>query len=275
MDARFDYIRSLLRTDAGIVLDDGKDYLIEARLGPVARTAGLASIDALVQQLKSTRSTALHRTVIEALTTNETSFFRDHDPFEVLKRSVLPELIKARAQTRELRIWCAASSTGQEPYSLSMLIREHFPELATWKVTQLATDLNLQVLERARKGRFSQLEVNRGLPVQLLLKYFTKQGLEWQLKPEICSMVTFEPLNLVGVWPPTMGMFDLIFIRNVMIYFDVPAKQQILGRIHRMLRPDGYLFLGAAETTINLDHRFVRAPYERSGCYRHAAPIAA
>jgi len=268
-------VRTLLRTEAGIVLDEGKDYLIESRLGPVARVNGYASIEDLEARLRATRGTDLHRTVIEALTTNETSFFRDHDPFEVLRKDILPALIEARRSTRELRIWHAASSTGQEPYSMSILLREHFPDLATWKVTQLATDINLQVLERARKGTFTQLEVNRGMPVQLLLKYFTKHGLEWQLKPEICSMVQFESLNLNGAWPVTMGMFDIVFIRNVMIYFDVKAKQQILGRIHKLLRSDGYLMLGAVETTINLDERFVRAPYDKSGCYRPAVAKAA
>lgn len=275
MSGRFDYVRTLLRTDAGIVLDEGKDYLIESRLAPVAKASGCASIEDLEAKLRTTRGTDLHRRVIEALTTNETSFFRDHDPFEVLRKDIVPALIEARRPSKELRIWYAASSTGQEPYSMSILLREHFPELATWKITQLATDINLQVLDRARKGVFTQLEVNRGMPVQLLLKYFTKHGLEWQLNPEICSMVQFEPLNLNGAWPIGMGPFDIVFIRNVMIYFDVKAKQQILGRIHKVLRPDGYLMLGAVETTINLDERFVRAPYEKSGCYRPAVAKAA
>lgn len=271
---RYEYVREFLRNEAGIVLDSGKDYLIEARLGPVAKAEGHDSIDAFVRALKAARPGEMHRKLVEALTTHETSFFRDFDPFEVLRHKILPDLIAARRSTRELRIWYAASSTGQEPYSVSILMREHFPELATWKITQVATDLSRAVLAKAREGRYSQLEVNRGMPAPLLLKYFKKHGLEWQLNDEIRSMVRFDELNLNATWP-RMGPFDMVFIRNVMIYFDVPAKQAILRRIHDLLPSDGYLFLGAVESTINLDDRFVRAPYERSGCYRRAAVAAA
>ena len=213
--------------------------------------------------------------MVDALTTNETTFFRDVEPFELLRTELLPALIKTRQLSKRLSIWYAASSTGQEPYSVSMLIREHFPELASWTIDQVATDLSRPVLDRARAGAYSQLEVNRGLPVKLLVRYFDKRGLEWQLKDHIRSMVNFQELNLNGVWPwPCLPQFDIVFIRNVMIYFDVPDKQKILGRIYDRLRPDGYLFLGAAETTMNLDDRFTRLPVNRAGCYKPIRPKA-
>lgn len=272
MDSSFDFVRSFVRTEAGIVLDAGKEYLVESRLAPIVRSEGLPSLDALVQTLRAGRKTELHRKVVDALTTNETTFFRDIEPFELLRTELLPALIKTRQLSKRLSIWYAASSTGQEPYSVSILIREHFPELANWKIEQVATDLSRPALERARAGRYSQLEVNRGMPAKLLLRYFDKQGLEWQLKDEIRSMVTYQELNLNGNWPwPRLPQFDIVFIRNVMIYFDVPDKQKILGRIYDMLRPDGYLFLGAAETTLNLDERFVRIPANRAGCYKPTA----
>jgi chemotaxis protein methyltransferase CheR len=255
--------------DAGIVLEPGKEYLVEARLAPVARREGCASIDALVAKLRLKGSQDLRRMVLDAMTTNETTFYRDIEPFVVLEKHILPALITARRAKRQLRIWYAASSTGQEPYSVSMLIHEKFPELLKWKLDQFATDISSEALARARLGRYSQLEVNRGLPARLLPKYFAKLGQQWQLSDEIRKMVQFEPLNLNAHWPPGVaGTFDLVFIRNVMIYFDVAAKKRILGAIYDRLAPDGMMFLGAAETTFNLDDRFARANYERAGCYR-------
>ncbi len=266
MNASFEYVREFVRTEAGIVVEAGKEYLVDARLTPVARNAGFTSIDALVDKLKTTRATELHRKVVDAMTTNETSFFRDVDPFEVLRTDILPALIKARQLTKRLTIWYAATSTGQEPYSVSMLIREHFPELATWTIDQIGTDISRPALDKTRSGRYSQLEVNRGLPAKLLVKYFDKHGLEWQLKDSIRSMLRTQELNLNGPWP-NFPKFDIVFIRNVMIYFDIPAKQRILGRIYDLMPKDGYLFLGAAETTINIDERFERMPINRAGCY--------
>lgn len=272
MNTSFDFVRDFVRTEAGIVLDAGKEYLVDSRLTPIVRKEGLASIDALVQTLRTTRQTELHRKVIDALTTNETTFFRDNDPFELLKSDIIPKLIEARRVSKRLSIWYAASSTGQEPYSVSIILREHFPELASWNIEQLGTDLCRGALDRARAGKYSQLEVNRGMPAKLLLKYFDKRGLEWQLKDSITSMVTYQEMNLNGRWPwPAIPRFDIVFIRNVMIYFDVADKQKILKRIYDLLRPDGYLFLGAAETTLNLDERFVRVPVNRAGCYRPTA----
>lgn len=267
MDTTFDYVREFVRAEAGIVLEPGKEYLVESRLAPLVRSEGLSSIDALVQTLRSSRQTELHRKVVDAMTTNETTFFRDIEPFELLRTTLLPRLIQARRVSKRLTIWYAASSTGQEPYSVSILLREHFPELRDWTIEQVATDISRKALERARAGRYSQLEVNRGMPAKLLLRYFEKQGLEWQLKDDIRSMVSFHEMNLNAAWS-RIPSCDIVFIRNVMIYFDVPAKQKILSRIHDLLRPDGYLFLGAAETTMNLDDRFVRMPVNRAGCYQ-------
>ncbi len=266
MDTSFDYVREFVRTEAGIVVEPGKEYLVESRLAPIARSEGFASIDAMVGKLKGTRSTELHRKVVDAMTTNETSFYRDVAPFDLLRTTILPALIQARKSTRRLSIWYAATSTGQEPYSVSMLIREHFPELDTWQIEQIGTDISRPALERARQGRYSQLEVNRGLPAKLLLKYFDKHGLEWQLKDSVRGMLKTQELNLNGLWP-RFPQFDIVFIRNVMIYFDVPAKQRILRRIYDLMPSDGYLFLGAAETTLNIDERFVRMPANRAGCY--------
>ncbi|MGE3177745.1 MAG: protein-glutamate O-methyltransferase CheR [Vicinamibacterales bacterium] len=267
MDTSFDYVRDFVKNEAGIVLDAGKEYLVESRLAPLVRSEGLASIEALVQALRASRQTDLHRKVVDAMTTNETTFFRDVEPFELLRKELLPTLIQSRKLSKRLSIWYAASSTGQEPYSVSILIREHFPELSDWKIEQVATDISRKALDRAKAGRYSQLEVNRGMPAQLLLRYFEKHGLEWQLKESIRSMVDYREMNLNSMWP-RLPSFDIVFIRNVMIYFDVPAKQKILSRIYDLLRPDGYMFLGAAETTLNLDERFQRLPANRAGCYR-------
>lgn len=273
MDTSFDYVRDFVKNEAGIVLDAGKEYLVESRLTPIVRAEGLASIDALVQALRVSRKTELHRKVVEAMTTNETTFFRDVEPFELLRKELLPTLIQTRKLSRRLNIWYAASSTGQEPYSVSILIREHFPELLDWKIEQIGTDICRKALDRAKAGRYSQLEVNRGMPAQLLLRYFDKRGLEWELKESIRSMVDFREMNLNAPWP-RLPQFDIVFVRNVMIYFDVPAKQKILSGIYDLLRPDGYMFLGAAETTLNLDERFVRVPANRAGCYKPVAKTA-
>ncbi len=263
----FDYIRTLVHDQAAIVLDPGKEYLVESRLTPLASREGYLGIGDLVANLRRGMPSTLKKKVVDAMTTNETSFFRDHEPFEVLKKTILPELIKARAATRQLNIWCAASSTGQEPYSVAMMIRENFPELATWKIFYLATDIAGDVLERARAGRYTQLEVNRGLPVSYLVKYFDKKGTEWQLNDKIRDMVQIQKLNLIRPWP-LLPPLDIVMIRNVLIYFDPETKKKILQQIHSLLRPDGSLFLGGAETTLNLDARFKRMPYERAGCYR-------
>ncbi|HUY88139.1 MAG TPA: protein-glutamate O-methyltransferase CheR [Pirellulales bacterium] len=264
--ADFDFIRNLVRDRAAIVLEQEKHYLIETRLQMLAKTDGFPTVSHLMAEVRSGKPN-VHTRVVEAMTTNETSFFRDLEPFEALRKLVLPELMSRREQQRKLRFWCAASSTGQEPYSIAMLLRDHQPSLKDWQVQIQASDLANPVLDRARRAAFSQLEVNRGLPAILLCKYFLKQGTEWLLKDEIRSMVEFFQMNLIAPWPVLPAM-DVIFLRNVLIYFDVATKQQILARVRKTLRPDGFLFLGGAETTMNLDDSFERVAYARSGCYR-------
>lgn len=265
--AEFDYVRDLVRQRAAIVLDPGKEYLVESRLGQLARQQGIESISVLVEQLRRPNAAELESQVVEAMTTNETSFYRDIHPFEALRTTVLPELIKRRSSERILNIWSAACSTGQEPYTIAMLIKEHFPEIAGWTVRILATDLSTEVLDKAREGRYAQIEVNRGLPAPLLVKYFDRAGMGWQVKPDLKRMVDFRPMNLITPWP-SLARMDLVFLRNVLIYFDVDTKRQILGRVAQHLRPDGYLFLGAAETTVNVHDGFERVQIEKAGCYR-------
>jgi chemotaxis protein methyltransferase CheR len=201
------------------------------------------------------------------MVTTETSFFRDVHPFETLRTTVLPDLLRRRRAERRLGVWCAACSTGQEPYSFALLVREHFSELAGWRVDILATDLSADVLARARAGRYGQIEVNRGLPAALLVKYFRQHGATWELNEDVRRMVEFRELNLTRPWP-ALPPADLIFLRNVMIYFDVETKRSILGRAARALRPNGYLLLGGAETTLNLCDSFRRAEHLKGGFHQ-------
>jgi chemotaxis protein methyltransferase CheR len=263
----FDYIRRLVREASAIVLDEGKAYLVESRLGPLARREGIGSIHDLVERLQAERVGGLRQKVVEAMTTNETSFFRDLHPFEALKKAVVPERIAKAESTRQLDVWCAAASTGQEPYTIAMVLREYFPALANWTLRFLATDIAEDVLAKARLGRYSQFEVNRGLPATLLVKYFKKVGVEWHLSEPIRSMVEFRQMNLAMAWP-TLPKMDIIFIRNVLIYFDVEMKRAILRKARGLLKPGGYLFLGGAETTLNLDEGFERLQIDKAGCYR-------
>jgi chemotaxis protein methyltransferase CheR len=266
-DQDFEVVRKLLLERTAIVLEPGKEYLVETRLSPLVRQLKLNSLEELVTRLRSQADNGLHRQFVEAMVITESLFFRDHHPFEALRRTVLPDLMNRRRSERKLNIWCAASSTGQEPYSLALLLREHFPELAGWKISLLASDISREVLARAREGRYKQIEVNRGLPASLLVKYFEQHGTDWQLKPYIRQMVDFQEINLAQGWPvlPTM---DLILIRNVMIYFEVDTKKKILGKVARLLRPDGYLLLGGAETTLNLDDSYRRVEPLKAGFYQ-------
>ncbi len=257
--ADIDFVRELVRREAAIVLDESKGYLIDARLSPVSRRAGLESISALVELLKRGES-ELQTLVVEALTTNETSFFRDVHPFEALSSEVLPTLARTRAATRSLRIWSAASSTGQEAYTIAMVI-DRMPEFAGWNVQILGTDLSEGVLAQAREGRYAQLEVNRGLPMNMLTRYFDRDGIAWRVKPELKKMVDFKKMNLVHPWPPAMR-FDIVFLRNVLIYFDTATKQMLLDRVLKVLPPDGYLFVGGTEMIAGAHDGFVQ---ERSG----------
>ncbi len=263
----FDFIRQFLLQRSAIALDAGKEYLVEARVVPVLRKYKLTTIGELVALLRSPSGGAAERDLVDALTTNETYFFRDIHPFNALRLTVLPSLIQKRTATRRLNIWCAASSTGQEPYTIAMILREYFPALRGWDVRILATDLANHVLARAIEGKYNQIEVNRGLPAPLLLKYFKQEGPWWQISEELRKMITFRKLNLAEAWsvPPPV---DLVFIRNVLIYFNVEMKKNILERIKRLLAPDGYLFLGSAETTVNLESAFKAVHINNTNCYQ-------
>jgi chemotaxis protein methyltransferase CheR len=265
-DQDYDFLRKLIRDRSAIVLDDDKRYLVESRLTPLVRKHELGTIGGLVEKLRSQQPNGLHQRVIESMVTTESSFFRDLHPFVSIRKAVIPELARKRASERTLNIWCAACSTGQEPYSLAMLFREYLPELAGWKINILATDLSRDVLDRAREGRFGQIEVNRGLPAALLIKYFDQHGTTWQLKAEIRAMVEFREINLAQPWA-FMPRMDLVLLRNVMIYFDVDTKKAILSRLARVLRPDGYLLLGGAETTLFLDDSYRRVEEFSPGFY--------
>lgn len=269
--AEYDYLRQFLKSRSGLVLSNEKQYLIESRLLPVARKAGLQSIAALVAKLKEPRETVLAEAVVEAMTTNESFFYRDKTPFEHFTQMMIPEMLKARAAQKKIRIWCAAASTGQEPYTLAMCLKEMESKLAGWRIEILGTDISNEVLDRAKAGTYTQFEVQRGLPIQLLLKYFTQQGESWTISPQLRSMVQWRKFNLLDSFA-SFGQFDIVFCRNVLIYFDQPTKVDILGRISKVLAPDGYLVLGAAETVVGLTDAFKPAP-DRRGLYVPAAAI--
>jgi chemotaxis protein methyltransferase CheR len=251
----FDYLRQMLRESSGLVLSAEKQYLAESRLLPVARKHRLGTLTELVGKLKTDGAAPLATEVVEAMTTNETFFFRDKIPFEHFRDTVMPALIATHSYRRRIRIWCAAAASGQEPYSLAMLLREMNQQLAGFRIEILATDLSNEMLEKARAGIYSQFEVQRGLPIQQLVKYFTQVGETWQIAPEIRAMVSFRPLNLLHDFGH-LGSFDLIFCRNVLIYFDQPTKIGVLDRLARVIEPDGFLVLGAAETVIGLTAAF-------------------
>jgi chemotaxis protein methyltransferase CheR len=257
----FDYLRKLLRERSGLVLSAEKQYLAESRLLPVARRHGLGTVAELCGKLKLS-TPALANEVVEAMTTNETFFFRDKIPFEHVRDTVMPALIAARAREKRIRIWCTAASTGQEPYSLAMTLKAMNAQLACYRIDILATDLSGEVLERAKNGIYSQFEVQRGLPIQLLVKYFAQVGECWQIAPEMRGMVAFRPLNLLNDFSP-LGTFDLVFCRNVLIYFDQPTKTGVLDRLARQMPDDGFLVLGAAETVVGLTDAFKPMPDKR------------
>jgi len=260
----YDFLRKILKERSGLDLSADKQYLVESRLIPLARRAGLPGIAELVAKIKA-GAEALTSDVVEAMTTNETFFFRDKIPFDHLRETILPALVQARASRRSLRIWCAASSTGQEPYSIAMCVKE-FAGLAGWRVEIIGTDLSQEVLEKSKAGLYSQFEVQRGLPIQMLVKYFTQTGELWQLNGDIRAMVQHRKLNLLQDFSH-LGTFDVIFCRNVLIYFDQDAKASIFDRLSRMLEPDGVLALGAAESVVGISDAFKPYP-DRRGLYR-------
>jgi chemotaxis protein methyltransferase CheR len=251
----YDFLRKCLKERSGLVLSAEKQYLVESRLLSVARKAGFGGLGELVDALRRGNSEALATAVVEAMTTNETFFFRDRNPFDNFRSTVLPALLAARRSSRVIRIWCAAASTGQEPYSLAMSLRDMDRDLAGWRVEVIATDLSNEALEKARQGIYSQFEVQRGLPIQRLVKYFTQVGDMWRIAPEIRAMVKYQQVNLLADFRH-LGVFDLIFCRNVLIYFDQDTKIDVLNRLADVIADDGYLVLGAAETVIGLTDSF-------------------
>jgi chemotaxis protein methyltransferase CheR len=265
--SEFSYLCELVKNSTAIALDVQREYLMEARLAGIAQQEGFRNVSELLTRVRSGGSNQLQWKVVEAMTTNETSFFRDVKPFEALRQVVFPALMKARQNERKLSIWCAACSSGQEPYTIGLMLREHFPELMNWKVTILATDISTDMLEKSKSGRYTQLEVNRGLPATYLVKYFKKVGVDWQIDESILKMVDVRRMNLSVAWP-LMPPIDLVMLRNVMIYFPVETKKQILKNMRSVLRPDGYLFLGTAETTINLDSNFTCESFKNVSYYR-------
>jgi chemotaxis protein methyltransferase CheR len=251
----YDYLRRCLKDRSGLVLSADKQYLVESRLLPVARKAGLANMGELVRELMLGRDDTLMTAVVEAMMTNETFFFRDKIPFDQFRSTIMPALIAARRNSRTIRIWCAAASTGQEPYSLAMCLHAMQHEIAGWRIELVATDLSNDVLEKARQGIYSQFEVQRGLPIQLLIKHFTQVGELWQIAPELRAMVKYRQFNLLTEFAQ-FGLFDVIFCRNVLIYFDLQTKVDVLNRLARVTASDGYLVLGAAETVVGLVDSF-------------------
>ena len=261
----YDYLRKLLREHSGLDLSADKQYLIESRLLPLSRNSGLSGISELVKKMKD-GSSSITAQVVEAMTTNETFFFRDKVPFDHFSDSIMPAILRARASRRSVRIWCAAGSTGQEPYSLAMSLKEMSAALVGWRIEILTTDLSQDVLEKSRTGIYSQFEVQRGLPVQMLVKYFKQTGEFWQINPDIRAMVQHRQLNLLHDFSQ-FGPFDVIFCRNVLIYFEQDTKTGIFNRLAKVIEPDGFLVLGAAETVVGLTEVF-KPLSDRRGIYR-------
>lgn len=269
----FGFIAQLLYQRSGLVITQEKAYLLESRLNPVARKWDLDGVDQLIHALRTKKDERLAVDVTEAMTTNESFFFRDIRPFEQFKDIVLPHLLEARAARKQIRIWSAACSSGQEPYTLAMMLKDEATRLAGWRVEILATDLSHEILKKAREGLYSQFEVQRGLPITLLMKYFTQEGEKWRISEDIRRMVTYKPFNLLDN-PSTLGQFDVVFCRNVLIYFDQATKSQVLARIAQIMPADGYLYLGGAETVLGISDAFEVVPGQR-GVYRLSAGGAA
>jgi chemotaxis protein methyltransferase CheR len=270
-EREFDQVRKLLRQHSGMELKPGKEYLVQTRLQPIVADLGLTSVADLICALRQPSSNGLMRRVVEAMVITETSFFRDAHAFDALRQQVVPDLVERRQRERRLRIWSAACSTGQEPYSVAMILREQVAELARWDMTLLATDVSQEVLQQARHGRYNQLEIKRGLSAPQLRRHFRRHVGNWEIKPELRQMVRFDTLNLARPWPHLPRM-DLILLRNVMIYFDTSTKREVLRRVAEQLRPDGYLLLGGAERTFNLSDSFRRIGELKTGIYQLTRP---
>ncbi len=258
----FEFISELLKKRSGLVLTSEKFYLLESRLMPVARKHGLKGLDELILAVRGDNGGALTVDVTEAMTTNESFFFRDNKPFDMFRDQILPPLIESRAARKSFRIFCAAASSGQEPYSLAMILKEAATQLQGWRVEIIGTDISTEILEKAKAGLYSQFEVQRGLPIQLLVKYFEKKDDQWQISQELRDMVTYKEYNLLNDLKP-LGYFDVVFCRNVLIYFDRETKSMVLDNIANLMPDDGILFLGGAETVLGISERFKPIPEQR------------
>ncbi len=258
----FDFVARMLKERSGLVITRDKAYLLESRLMPLARKRGLKGLEELVGAMKGSRDEGLMRDVTEAMTTNESFFFRDIKPFDQFREVVLPHLLQSRAAKKSFRIWSAACSSGQEAYSLAMIIKEEGAKLAGWRIEIVGTDISQEVLDKAKAGLYSQFEVQRGLPIQLLVKYFKKKDESWQIDPALRAMVQFREFNLLHDLRG-LGQFDVVFCRNVLIYFDQPTKTRVLEAISKQMPDDGFLYLGGAETVLGISDRFKPIPSQR------------
>ncbi len=263
----FKFFSDLVKQSSGIALSKGKEYLLESRLSELVKVLGLRSIDELYRKARFNMTPQLKKEIIEAMTTNETYFFRDQHPFNALHKHIIPELIEKNKSKRTMRFWSAACSTGQEPYSIALLILEHFPQLASWKVEILATDISYKAVKKGQDGRYTQVEANRGLPITLLIKYFKQQGAFWMINEKVKRMVKFKTMNLLAPFTG-VGTFDVIFCRYVLIYFDLETKKKILEKLVKVLNPGGYLFLGATETPVGLPSNMKRVMFGRAVCWK-------
>lgn len=270
--ADFELLAKLLHERSGLVVTPEKGYLLENRLQPVARQRGLAGLDDIAAALRGRRDEKLVKDVVDAMTTNESLFFRDMKPFDQLRDVLLPDLMKARAGTKRIRIWSAACSSGQEPYSIAMLLTELGAKVAGWRFEIVATDLSSEIVAKAKAGVYSQFEVQRGLPIQMLVKYFAQDGDKWRISDKIRTMVQFREYNLLD-HPRVLGQFDVVFCRNVLIYFDQPTKGKVLSGIADQIAPDGGLYLGGAETVLGITDRFEPIPGQRA-VYRRSQKAA-
>jgi len=264
---QFSFLRGLLKKKTGVVIDDSKHYLVVARLLPVVKQRKLPSLDTLIDRIRTSGDSALERDVLNAMMTHETSFFRDRSPFETLKKLV-PEYAAKRAVTKQLTIWSAACSTGQEPYSIALMLNEHFRDLvATWRIRIISTDISEVVLTRAREGVYGEIEIVRGLPQPFLRKYFTPFQGKWSIAQSCRRLVEFRRLNLTEQWP-IMPPCVIVFLRNVLLYFDDRTRSDVLQKMQKALRPDGALFLGGAETMLGINARYERLTGQGCSYYR-------
>jgi chemotaxis protein methyltransferase CheR len=269
-DSDYAYLRQLVLAESANLIDPSRNALFETRLTPIARMAGASNLEDFVSLLRVDQTPQLHRAVAEAMTINETSFFRDGKPFDVLRDTILPKLVEKNAAERSLRIWSAASSTGQEAYSIAMLICEHFAELANWDVKIVGTDISRQVIEYAQRGRYRRMEVNRGLPARMLVKYLVRDGDEWEVTPNLRALCSFQYANLCAPLP-RLPVFDLVMLRNVLLYFPHQDRSCVFSDVYRQMAPGGYLMLGAAEQAEDLTNLFT-AEFAKDCYFYRPAP---